>query len=301
MGVGGSFYHQAKFVLCDSTQPEDICRVIEAERVTAFPTVPAIVQRIVTFDRLKDFDLSSLKKIYSGGAPSSPELVRSVYDVLGCKFANALGSSEGSGAMTPLDADIETTRFTVGRKDCPYTEFRILDQYGNEMPPDKEGELCTKGPTIFTGYFKSPEENAGTFTNEGFFKTGDLAKIDESGIITITGRIKETILRGGETISAVGIERLLGSHPAVAEVAVIGMPDKEFGERICAYVQCRPGMTLGFEEMIAHLKSVGASVMQLPERLELIESMPLTMVGKRDKKVLKEDIERKLKAVPFRP
>jgi non-ribosomal peptide synthetase component E (peptide arylation enzyme) len=162
------------------------------------------------------------------------------------------------------------------------------------VPPNTEGELCTKGPTIFTGYFKSPEENAGTFTKDGFFKTGDLAKIDEKGIITITGRIKETILRGGETISAVGIERLLGSHPSVAEVAVIGMPDKEFGERICAYVQCRPGTTLAFEEMIAHLKSKGASVMQLPERLEVIESMPLTKVGKRDKKALKEDISRKL-------
>ena len=294
MGVGGSFYHQAKFVLSDSTQPEDICRVIEREKVTAFPTVPAVVQRIVTFDRLKEFDMSSLKKIYSGGAPSSPELVRSVYDVLGCKFANALGSSEGSGAMTPLDADIETTCFTVGRKDCPYTEFKIFDQYGQELPPNKEGELCTKGPTIFTGYFKSPEENASTFTKDGFFKTGDLAKIDESGIITITGRIKETILRGGETIGAVGIERLLGSHPAIAEVAIIGMPDKALGERICAYVQCKPGMTLTFEEMIAHLKSVGASVMQLPERLELIDSMPLTKVGKRDKKALKEDISRKL-------
>ena len=294
MGIGGSFYHQAKFVLSDSTQPEDICRIIEREKVTAFPTVPAIVQRIVTFDRLKEFDLNSLKKIYSGGAPSSPELVRSVYETLGCKFANALGSSEGSGAVTPLDADIETTCFTVGRKDCPYSEFNILDQYGQECPPNVEGELCTKGPTIFTGYFKSPEENAGTFTKDSFFKTGDLAKIDESGIITITGRIKETILRGGETISAVGIERLLCSHPAIAEVAVIGMPDKEFGERICAYVQCKPGMTLTFGDMIAHLKSIGASVMQLPERLELIENMPLTKVGKRDKRALKEDISRKL-------
>lgn len=294
MGLGGSFCHQAKFVLCDSTQPEDICRVIERERVTAFPTVPAVVQRIVTFDRLKEFDLSSLKKIYSGGAPSSPELVRSVYEVLGCKFANALGSSEGSGAVTPLDADIETTCFTVGVQDCPYSDFKIFDQYGQECPPNTEGELCTKGPTIFTGYFKSPEENAGTFTKDGYFKTGDLAKIDERGIITITGRIKETILRGGETISAVGIERLLGSHPSVAEVAVIGMPDKELGERICAYVQCRPGTTLTFEEIIIHLKSKGASVMQLPERLELIESMPLTKVGKRDKKALKEDITKKL-------
>ena len=123
---------------------------------------------------------------------------------------------------------------------------------------------------------------------------GDLAKIDERGVITITGRIKETILRGGETISAGGIEQLISSHPAVADVAVIGMPDKVLGERICAYIQLKPRTTLTFEEMIAHLKIIGASVLQLPERVEFIESIPLTKVGKADKKALKEDIKKRL-------
>jgi non-ribosomal peptide synthetase component E (peptide arylation enzyme) len=112
--------------------------------------------------------------------------------------------------------------------------------------------------------------------------------------MTITGRIKETILRGGETISAVAIERLISSHPDVAETAVIGMPDKVFGERICAYVSLKAGTTLTFSDLIAYLKGIGASVLQLPERLELIESIPLTKVGKADKRVLKEDIQRKL-------
>jgi non-ribosomal peptide synthetase component E (peptide arylation enzyme) len=112
--------------------------------------------------------------------------------------------------------------------------------------------------------------------------------------MTITGRIKETILRGGETISAVGIERLISSHPNVAEVSVIGMPDKIFGERICAYLQLKKGATLSLEELVAYLKSIGASVLQLPERVEVIDAIPLTKVGKADKKVLKEDIQRKL-------
>ena len=293
-GVGGAFFNYAKYVLTDSTDAEDICRVIKREKVTAFPTVPALVQRIVSLENLKEYDLSSLKKIYAGGAPSTPELVRSVYEKLGCKFVNAFGSAEGLGAMTRLDADLETICTTVGEKDCPYTQFKILDQYEQEALPNHEGELATKGPNIFTGYFKSAEENKKTFTKDGFFKTGDLAKIDESGTVTITGRIKETILRGGETISAVGIERLISPHPGVADVAVIGMPDKALGERICAYIQLKDGVTLSFEELIAYLRNIGASVLQLPERVEFIDSIPLTKVGKADKKALKEDIQGKL-------
>jgi 2,3-dihydroxybenzoate-AMP ligase/mycobactin salicyl-AMP ligase len=292
--VGGAFFHCAKYVLTDSTDAADICKVIEREKVTAFPTVPALVHRIVSMENLKDYDLSSLTRIYAGGAPSTPELVKSVYEKVGCKFVNALGSSEGPAAMSRLDADLETICNTVGEKDCPYAQVKIVDQDLQELPPNKEGELITKGPNIFNGYFKSEEENRNVFTQDGFFRTGDLAKIDESGIITITGRIKETILRGGETLSAIGIERLVSSNPAVADVAVIGMPDKALGERICAYVKLKDGASLSLEELVAYLRGIGASVLQLPERLELIDSIPLTKVGKADKKVLKEDIQRKL-------
>ncbi len=292
--VGGAFFHCAKYVLTDSTDAVDICKVIEREKVTAFPTVPALVHRIVSMENLKDYDLSSLTRIYAGGAPSTPELVKSVYEKVGCKFVNALGSSEGPAAMSRLDADLETICNTVGEKDCPYAQVKIVDQDLQDLPPNKEGELITKGPNIFNGYFKSEEENRNVFTQDGFFRTGDLAKIDESGIITITGRIKETILRGGETLSAIGIERLVSSHPAVADVAVIGMPDKALGERICAYVKLKDGASLSLEELVAYLRGIGASVLQLPERLELIDSIPLTKVGKADKKVLKEDIQRKL-------
>ena len=292
--VGGAFFHCAKYVLTDSTDAADICKVIEREKVTAFPTVPALVHRIVSMENLKDYDLSSLTRIYAGGAPSTPELVKSVYEKVGCKFVNALGSSEGPAAMSRLDADLETICNTVGEKDCPYAQVKIVDQDLQELPPNKEGELITKGPNIFNGYFKSEEENRSVFTQDRFFRTGDLAKIDESGIITITGRIKETILRGGETLSAIGIERLVSSHQAVADVAVIGMPDKALGERICAYVKLKDGASLSLEELVAYLRGIGASVLQLPERLELIDSIPLTKVGKADKKVLKEDIQRKL-------
>jgi len=293
-GVGSAFLNFAKYVITDSTEAEDICRVIEREKVTAFPTVPALVQRMVSLENLDNYDLHSLKKIYAGGAPSTPELVRSVYEKIGCKFVNTLGAAEGLGAMTRLNADIGTICATVGQKDCPYSQYKVIDPEGRELPPGHEGELIAKGPNIFSGYFKSHEDNIKTFTSDGFFKTGDLAKIDVSGTMTITGRIKETILRGGETISAVAIERLISSHPDVEEAAVIGMPDKVFGERICAYVCLKAGTTLTFGDLIVYLKGIGASVLQLPERLEVIESIPLTKIGKADKKILKEDIRRKL-------
>lgn len=293
-GVGGAFFNFAKYVLTDSTDAGDICRVIERERVTAFPTVPALVQRIVSLENLGEYNLGSLKKIYAGGAPSTPELVRSVYERIGCKFVNTLGAAEGLGSMTRLHADLETICTTVGQKDCPYAQYKAVDLDGHEVQPGREGELLAKGPGIFSGYFKSEEDNKKTFTSDGFFKTGDLAKIDESGTMTITGRIKETILRGGETISAVAIERMISSHPGVAEAAVIGMPDKIFGERICAYVTLKEGASLSFQELVAYLKSIGASVLQMPERLEIIDAIPLTKIGKADKKALKEDIAKKL-------
>lgn len=293
-GLGGSFFNAAKYVLTESTDAENLCQVIQREKVTAFPTVPAIVQRMTTLENLASFDLSSLKKIYAGGAPSTPELVKAVYEKFKCKFVNAFGSSEGVAMMTRLQDDLRTICETVGKKDCPYNDVKTIDQYENEVPVGKEGEFVSKGPTVFTGYFKSAEENKKIFTKDGYFKTGDLAKIDERGVITVTGRIKETILRGGETISAGGIERLICSHSGVAEAAVIGMPDKALGERICAYVQLKPGTSLTFEELITYLKSVGASVFQLPERVEFIDPIPLTKVGKVDKSALKEDIKRRL-------
>lgn len=293
-GLGGSFISYAKYILTASTKPEDICRIIEKEKVTAFPTVPAIINRIVNFEGLNKYDLSSLKKIYGGGAPSTPELVRKVYEKIGCKYINAFGSVEGSSAMTRLDDDIDTICNTIGKKDCPYTHFKVIDSDGKEPPPNTSGEMVTKGPTIFAGYFKSPDLNKEAFTYDGYFKTGDLAKIDENGYIKITGRIKDIILRGGESISATEIEGLISAHPDIHDVAVVGMPDKDLGERICAYIQVAPGSKVESEEIISFLKNLGASHLQLPERIEFIDAIPLTKVGKADKKTLRDDIKKRL-------
>jgi non-ribosomal peptide synthetase component E (peptide arylation enzyme) len=245
---------------------------------------------------LDSYDLTSLKKISLGGAPSTPELLKSAYEKLKCLVINAFGSSEGTNISTRPGDSMEVILGSVGRPACPYDTIKIIDETGAEVPPLAEGELVSKGPGIFTGYFRSAEENAETFTSDGFFKTGDKARKDLAGNITITGRIKDIINRGGEKISALDIENRMSEHPAVREAAVVGMPDAVLGERICAYVVLTPGSTLTFEEIVAFLKERGASVQQLPERVECVSELPVTKIGKIDKKVLREDIKGRINA-----
>jgi non-ribosomal peptide synthetase component E (peptide arylation enzyme) len=219
-----------------------------------------------------------------------------VFSRLQMRFHNGYGATEGMTCITTAEDDIETACFTVGRQTCPGDTYKVLDFDGNALPPGGQGELVLKGPSVFAGYYKNPEENALVFTKDGFFRTGDLAVISEDGYIRLTGRIKEMINRGGESISATTIESLINKHPDVAIVAVIPMPDPFLGERICAYIQPAAGCVLTFEMVITFLKGEKASVQQLPERIEFVEAMPYTAAQKLNKTALKEDIARKLQA-----
>ena len=293
-GIGAAFLNFSKLVLLDSVQPEDICKCIQEEAVTAIPSVPALVTRVLTMENLDSYNLSSLRTISLGGAPSTPELIRNVHEKLKCTVVNGFGSSEGTNTATRPGDSIEIICNSVGRKVCPYDTIKIIDESGKEVPPGIEGELVSKGPGIFTGYFKSFEENSQIFTPDGFFKTGDKARKDHFGNITITGRIKDIINRGGEKISALDIENLLSAHPGIRETAVVGMPDQVLGERICAYVVPMQGSQPSFEEIVSFLKGRGASVQQLPERIEFVHELPVTKVGKVDKKALREDIAQRI-------
>lgn len=284
-----------KSVFLDSVDARDICSCIEKERVTAIAWVPTLAKRLIDFEDLKSYDLGSMKKMHCGGGSSLPEIIQGVRERLGCTFYNAYGGTEGQSTITRSSDAVETILQTVGKPTCPYDKYKVVDRDGKELPVNTAGELAIKGPGVFTGYYKNPEENASVFDEEGFFRTGDLARIDERGYVTLTGRIKEMINRGGESISATEIERLIISHPDVALVAVIPMPDPDMGERVCAYIQPKPGTRLTFERVIAHLKEKKASVLQFPERIEFVETMPLTKAEKVDKRFLREDIERKLK------
>jgi 2,3-dihydroxybenzoate-AMP ligase len=293
-GIGAALLNYAKLVLLDATTPEDICGWIEKEKVTALPSVPALIARVLAMEGREKYDLSSLTKISLGGAPSTPEMLKSAYDKLHCLVINAFGSSEGTNISTRPGDSMDVILNSVGRPACPYDTIKIIDDAGNEVPSPMEGELVSKGPGIFTGYFKSAEENAQIFTPDGFFKTGDKARKDAFGNITITGRIKDIINRGGEKISALDIENRISEHPGIRETAVVGMPDPILGERICAYVVAKPGVTLTMEEIVAFLKGKGASVQQLPERVEFIPELPMTKIGKVDKKTLREEIAKRV-------
>ena len=171
-----------------------------------------------------------------------------------------------------------------------------LDANGHINPSGVEGELAAKGPGIFTGYLKNPNANQEAFTRDGYFRTGDLAVIDDEDFIRITGRIKDIIIRGGENIAARDVEDLISSHPQVEYVAAVGMPDPELGEQVCAFVKRVEGSEISDQDILAHLKKMETSKILFPARFEFVQDIPLTAAGKADKKVLKRDIEEKLKS-----
>ena len=293
-GFVGSVITQGKIVLLDSVDNKDICETIEREKVSSIIWVPTLAQRMIEYEDLDRYDLSSLKKMHSAGGASQPGLVKDVTEKLNMKFYNGYGSTEGLTTITRTTDSLETICSCVGRPTCPYDTYKIIDPNGKDVPLGGQGELVVKGPGVFTGYYNNPEENAEAFTEDGFFRTGDMAKIDETGRITLTGRIKEMINRGGESISAAPIEGLIAKHQDVMAVAVIAMPDPLMGERVCAYIQPKEGALLTFEEIIQFLKDQKASVLQLPERIEFIDTLPLTAAEKINKIALKEDIQKKL-------
>ena len=295
-GFIGSIIMLGTIIFLDSTDDKEICKAIEKEKVTSIIWVPTLAQRMLQYRDLDKHDLSSLKKMHSAGGASHPDLVKNVTKSLKMKFYNGYGATEGMTTITRSTDDFKTICATVGRPTCPYDTYKVIDKEGNKLPPNTQGELVLKGPGVFTGYYNNPEENKEAFTKDGFFRTGDVATINEKGYITLTGRIKEMINRGGESISATEIERLINRHPDVAAVAVIPMPDLLMGERVCAYIQPKAGMQLSVNEIISFLKGQKASVLHLPERIEFIDAMPYTGAEKLDKKSLPEDIEKKLQA-----
>ncbi len=296
LNVVGSVMFGFKLVLLDSTKPEDICSTIQKEKVTYTPMVPSLTRRILEYERFDEYNLKSLKKVLGGGEPSTPELVREVYKKIGCTYINEFGMTEGLVTRTALDDDVEVICNTVGRPTCPYNDAKILDGHGQELPRNTDGELSVKGPAIFAGYLKNPEENKKSFTSGGYFRTGDIARIDDQGNLKITGRIKDLIIRGGENVSPAQVEELVETHPDVADVAVIGMPDKDLGERVCAYVRPVAGKTVSEKELQAFMESKGASRLLIPEKFVFVDTLPMTEAGKHNKKALREDIKKKIEA-----
>jgi 2,3-dihydroxybenzoate-AMP ligase len=296
LSVGVAVAHGAKMVLIPRHDPEEVCRAIQQEKLVTTILMPTQAIDVLSFPGLHKYDLSSWRDFVCGGSHVPPELVREAKEKLGCTVHNLFGMAEGPVSGTTLEDPFDVICETVGRPCCPDDEVKIVDDQGREVPRGEVGELLCRGPHTFYGYYKAPEVNQEAFEPDGFHHTGDYARIDHRGRLQIVGRKKDIIIRGGENISSFEIEELLMEHPKVENVAVIGMPDKRLGERVCAYIKPQPGQTITFDEVVGFLMDKQIAKFKLPERLEVVEEFPLSNVGKILKRDLVEDIKRKLEA-----
>jgi cyclohexanecarboxylate-CoA ligase len=228
----------------------------------------------------------SLRVFVSAGAPIPRALVAKARQTLGAAIISAWGMSEnGAVTTTRLDDGEEKATTTDGCK-LPGIELRIVDAGGALLPSGSEGHLQVRGCSNFVGYLKRPELNP--TDPDGWFDTGDLARMDADGYIRIAGRSKDIIIRGGENIPVVEVEGLLFRHPAVAEVAIVGFPDARLGERACAFIRLRDGASLSLADVTAYLEDQRMARQYMPERLEILSELPRTPSGKIQKFKLRE-------------
>jgi cyclohexanecarboxylate-CoA ligase len=223
-----------------------------------------------------------------GGAPKPPQLHYDLKrEIGGTGIVSGYGLTEAPIVVmaTTTDPD-EKLAGTEGRP-TPGVELLVVGLDGERAGPGVEGEIRLKGPQVICGYL-DPSLDAAAFDDEGYFRSGDLGVVDAEGYVTITGRLKDVIIRHGENISAKEIEDLLYGHPAVADVAVIGLPDPKTGERACAVVAVREGAAFGFEEMVDFLRGKDLRVQAIPEQLELVPAVPRNPAGKILKHSLRE-------------
>lgn len=285
-----------KIVLLASTKAKDILETVEKERVTYCPLAPPLIADLLNEPDADKYNLPPDLLVGIGTAAVHSELMEAFREKFKRRLSKAYASTEGAACDTFRLTDFEEIKNTIGKPVCPYDEYKAIDDEGNEVPQGEEGEIVARGPCFLSGYYKSEEEDKLVFTKDGFFRTGDMGRFDEKGNLIITGRKKDLIRRGGETVIPFEIEELVARHPKVSQVAVIGMPDPRLGEKACAYIQTISGEKITFDEIISFLKTQGASVLLLPERVEMMEELPLTAAGKVDKNTLRADIVRKLKA-----
>jgi len=283
----------AKIVLAKYFTPEEVLSLIEREKVTIAAFVPTVLVRVLEYPGFKNYDLSSLRVVKYGGAALLYDQSLKAWEQFGRPILPAYGGLDfGTVSSSFVDDPQEALLKTIG-KPLDGVETKLVDEDDNEVPPGEMGELLVRGPHCEPGYYKNSE--AAEAWRDGWFHTGDLASFDADGRLTIRGRHKDVIIRGGQNISPFEIEAMLLRHPKVLKTAVIGMPDPVMGEKACAYVVPKPGEKFNFPEMASYLKDEGMAPFKIPERLEIIDDLPLAGGIKVDKKRLRQDIERKLK------
>jgi acyl-CoA synthetase (AMP-forming)/AMP-acid ligase II len=235
-----------------------------------------------------------LRLFFTGGAELTYEVMTEAAEKFGCQVANVYGSSEGSLSITRIE-DWTYNRAQLLGKPYEGLSIKLVDNDGREVPQGEAGEIWVKGPTIHSGYFKNVEATKAAWTEDWWLKTGDMGKYDQ-GQLMIVGRKKDMIIRGGQNIYPGEIEAILGSHSLIANAALVSMPDPVMGERACACVELKSGHSFTFEEMVAFLKDKKIAPFKIPERLEIVDKLPLVGGLKVDKKALREDVIQKLKS-----
>jgi len=286
-GLQGFLLSGGTVVLGTSTRPRDVFELIQRHRVTHIHLVPALLIRWIDDPALTEYDLSSLRVIQSGGQRLQPEVrLRAERALPGCFIQENFGMAEGLIMFVRSSDPPAVRRETCGRPASPADEVYLVDEDGHAVPDGSPGELIVRGPYTLRGYFRSPEHNARAFTPDGFYRSGDLLRKTPSGNYVVEGRVKDLINRGGEKISAEEVENLVLAHPAVLNVACVPYPDPVLGERMCACVVLRPGLSLSLDDLVGFLRGFEIAAFKLPERLERFDSLPLSGFGKVSKKDL---------------
>ncbi len=284
----------AKTIMLEEFDPEAALALIEKEKATAIGVVPTHLVRMLEVDATQ-YDLSSLRFIRSAGGYLSPQIAEEAETAFGANITSDLGTQDmGSVSGCRVEDSKDLRRRTVGRM-LPGNKVRLLDKDTGEPVPDGEpGVLYFRGPHAPAGYYRDQELTSTVFDPEGWTTTGDIVKFDQE-CLWILGRAKDMIIRGGQNIYPAEIEGLLNDHPKVASVAVVGYPDREMGERTCAYVISKGGQDFSFEEMVDFLKEKKLAMYKLPERLEVVTEFPAVGdSGKVNKETLKKDIAAKV-------
>lgn len=290
----------AQFVVCDKFDPVEILHQVAIHRVTYLMLLPpSTYLRLLDIPNLRDFDLSSVKLVQMSAGCVSREIILKTYEAFpNCEVNYGWGQTEtGAGTGQVITREMALNNLermqSIG-KAMPFIELRIVDEQGNEVQPGAVGECIARGPAIMSGYYNEPELTNRTL-KDGWVHTGDMFRQDEEGYYYFVGRKKDMIKSGGENVYAQEVEEVIRTHPAVEECAVIGVPDRRFGEAVMVVIKLRRGCAVTAEEIQEHCKSQMASYKK-PRYVEFIDSFPVDMAGKIQKYKLKEMFQNKYDA-----
>jgi 2,3-dihydroxybenzoate-AMP ligase len=285
-GALGIFFTGGTVVMAPNPEPDRCFDLIKKHRVTMAALVPSALLMWLETAKIRKEALRTLALVQVGGAMLTETVARRVTPELGCRLQQVFGMAEGLVSYTRLDDDNETICTTQGRPISQDDEIRIVDEAGIPVERGTAGLLTTRGPYTFRGYYRSPDHNALTFDADGFYSSGDVVLQRPDGSLQVVGRVKDQINRGGEKIAAEEIERLLIRHRNVVDAAVVALPNPHLGEKSCAFIMLND-TTIRPVAIRRHLREQGIADYKLPDRVEIVTTMPLTPIGKIDKKALR--------------